>query len=647
VCGSICAVSASASGSMVLRSATGTPSSRQRRAAARVLDVTRRAFFGGIGRDGVPAPAQIFAMPLDGGEAYQLTSLPKGVGAVAWSPDGRTIALTTTTNAGDLKEPADPAKHESDVRVITRAAYRLNGPGDFDPARPTHIWTIAVSDAAESSSPKPLTSGDFDEEEPVWAPDASMIYFRSDRTKESYYLPADSDVYGVRVAGGEPVRIASIDGLIERPSPSPDGRNIAFIGWLNRTPPRSYDQPDLFIAGTAGGAVPRNLTDGYDFDIGDLLAGDQHAPRGAAPPRILWNPDGRSLIVAGAEQGSTNLKRVEAATGKVTSLTNASQEIVSYSMSANGTRLAALISTPTSIGDLFMIDVSTGKQTQITHVNDDLFKQIRQSGPEEFWFSSFDGKKVQGWILKPPDFDPSRKYPAILQIHGGPHSAYGNTFTHEFSWMAAKGYVVIYTNPRGSTTYGQDFGNIIQFHYPGDDFKDLMAAVDEVVKRGFVDERRMGVAGGSGGGVLTNWTIGHTTRFAAAVSLRSIADWTGFWYTADFTQFQPFWFRGAPWEDPADFAARSPITYVTQITTPLMLIEGEADMRTPPADGGEQMFRALKYLRKPVVMVRFPEETHELSRSGKPSHRVDRLRHMVGWFDKYLQGVSTPIYDVR
>jgi dipeptidyl aminopeptidase/acylaminoacyl peptidase len=474
-----------------------------------------------------------------------------------------------------------------------------------------------------------------------------MIYFRSDRTKEPYYSPADSDLYGVRVTGGEPVKIASIDGVIERPSPSPDGRNIAFIGSLNGTAPRSYDQPDLFIASAAGGAGARNLTAGYDFDIGGLLAGDQHAPRGSAPPPIMWSPDGRSLIVAGAEQGSTHLKRVEVATGTVTKLTNASQEIISYSMSANGTQLAALISTPTSIGDLFMIDPSSGRQTQITHVNDDLFKQIRQSEPEEFWYSSFDGKKIQGWILKPPGFDPSRKYPAILQIHGGPHSAYGNTFTHEFSWMAARGYVVIYTNPRGSTTYGQDFGNIIQFHYPGDDFKDLMAAVDEVVKRGFVDDRRMGVAGGSGGGVLTNWTIGHTTRFAAAVSLRSIADWTGFWYTADFAQFQPFWFRGAPWEDPADFAARSPISYVTKITTPLMLIEGESDMRTPPADGGEQMFRALKYLRKPVVMVRFPEETHELSRSGKPAHRVERLRHIVGWFDTYLQGAGTTAYDVK
>jgi len=284
---------------------------------------------------------------------------------------------------------------------------------------------------------------------------------------------------------------------------------------------------------------------------------------------------------------------------------------------------------------------------ETTHVNDALFSTLDVPVPEEFSYSSFDGKRIQGWILKPPGFSASKKYPMILQIHGGPNSAYGYTFTHEFDWMAAKGYVVVYVNPRGSTSYGQDFANIIQFHYPGDDYKDLMAGVDEVIKRGYVDSTHMGVTGGSGGGVLTNWIVGHTHRFAAAVSQRSIADWSGFWYAADFTLFNPTWFSGAPWENPKQFAELSPITYIANVTTPLMLIEGEADMRTPPPMGGEQMFRALKYLHKPTVMVRFPDETHELSRSGKPWHRVERLRHIVGWFDRYLQGEKRPEYDVQ
>jgi dipeptidyl aminopeptidase/acylaminoacyl peptidase len=261
------------------------------------------------------------------------------------------------------------------------------------------------------------------------------------------------------------------------------------------------------------------------------------------------------------------------------------------------------------------------------------------------WYKSFDGRRIQAWVQRPPDFQAGKKYPMILDIHGGPHSAYGYTFDHEFQWMAAKGYVVLYPNPRGSTSYGQEFGNIIQYHYPGDDFKDLMAGVDDLIARGWVDGDRLGVTGGSGGGVLTNWAIGHTDRFKAAASQRSIADWAGWWYGAD--MIAPSWFRGAPWEWEADFKERSPITYVNKVTTPLMLIEGESDFRTPPAYGGEQMFRALKYLNKTAVMVRFPGETHELSRSGKPVHRVERLDHIVAWFDKYLQGQEIHTYDTQ
>jgi dipeptidyl aminopeptidase/acylaminoacyl peptidase len=256
------------------------------------------------------------------------------------------------------------------------------------------------------------------------------------------------------------------------------------------------------------------------------------------------------------------------------------------------------------------------------------------------------GRRSTRWSRSPPHFDPTKKYPLILNIHGGPHSAYGHTFFHEMQWMAAKGYIVLYPNPRGSTTYGQDFANIIQHRYPGDDSRDLLIGVDEMVKRGWADPGKLGVTGGSGGGVLTNWIVTRDHRFKAAVSQRSISDWAGFWYTADFVLFQPSWFKAAPWQDPKDFAARSAITFVGNVKTPLMLIEGEDDLRTPPSDGGEQMFRALKYMKIDTVMVRFPGETHELSRSGKPSHRVERLRHLVGWFDKYIMGTNKPEYDV-
>ena len=616
------------------------------------------AFTRTVEKDGKPQPPQLYVIPSGGGEARALTDLPKGAGAAEWSPDGTTIAFTSTTNEKDLarktkpeakKDEAAPpeTERESDVRVITRAVYRFNGRGYLDRDRPAHVWTVAaLGEGAALPTPKQVTRGEFDEDGIAWSPDGSEIFFTSNRETEPYYLEPDSDLYAVAAGGGEVKRVVDIDGSIGEFAFSPDGRRIAFRGILNGRPSRSYDQPDLFVVDRAPGATPRNLTAGYDYDVGSGLTGDQRAPRGASPAVLAWTKDGRAIVTATSERGRANLLRFDAASGQPAPLTTGDHEVMSSSATPDGSRFALVISTPTSVGDLFVLDAAGGPPRPLTHFNDGLLSELSLTAPEEITYRSFDGRAIQAWVQKPPDFDPAKKYPLILNIHGGPHAAYGYTFDHEFQWMAARGYVVLYPNPRGSSAYGQEFGNVIQYHYPGDDYKDLMAGVDELVRRGYVDPKRLGVTGGSGGGILTNWTITQTPRFAAAVAQRSIADWTGFWYTADFTLFTPRWFRGAPWEDPADFAARSPITHIAKVTTPLMLIEGEADYRTPPADGGEQMFRALKYLKKPTVMVRFPDETHELSRSGKPWHRVERLQHIVSWFDKYLQGRTTAAYDV-
>jgi dipeptidyl aminopeptidase/acylaminoacyl peptidase len=606
------------------------------------------AFVRAVEKDGKPEKGQVYLIPANGGEARALTEVAKGAASPRWSPDGKTIAFTTTTLPSDSTKE-DPKK--SDVRVVTKAEYRANGRGYFEPGRHNHIWTVPTVFGAAGDRPeaRPLTFGDFDEENPAWSPDGSRIYFVSTRVLEPYYAPNDADLYAVPSAGGDVVRIASIDGEIEAFAPSPDGKQIVFIATPNGTPLRSYNQTDLFVSGTVPESTPRNLTANYDFDMGGGVSGDQRAPRGGRGGGLVWSRDGKSVLVTSVAHGRSNLQRIRVSDGRIEAFTVGNHDVLAQSANADGSTVVALISTATNIGDLFVADArkKSAKFTQVTHINEALFATLDIPAPEEIWYQSFDGKEIEGWILKPPGFDAAKKYPMILQIHGGPHIPYGYSFTHEFLWMAAKGYVVLYTNPRGSSSYGQEFGNLIQFAYPGDDYKDLMAGVDAVLARGYVDEKRLGVTGGSGGGVLTNWAITQTDRFAAAVSQRSIADWSGFWYTCDFTLFQPVWFRGAPWEEPADFAARSAITHVAKVTTPLMLIEGETDMRTPASDGGEQMFRALKYLKKPVVMVRFPDETHELSRSGKPSHRVVRLRHIMNWFDKYLQGQDSGTYDVR
>jgi dipeptidyl aminopeptidase/acylaminoacyl peptidase len=603
------------------------------------------AFVRSVERDGRPQPSQIFLLALDGGEARPITDVPRGAGAPVWSPDGKRIAFSSAARADD---PAGtPPAPKTDVRVITSAVYRANGGGWNDPERPSHLWITDVPAGPEISKARQLTNGKYAESSPIWSLDGSRLLFTSTRVDDPYYLQSDSDLYAVPAAGGEIARVASINGSIGNPRLSPDGRSIAFVGTLYGTAERSFDQSDLFIASADGSGTPRNLTAAYDFDVNGSVGGDQAAPRGGSSRGPIWAPDGKSIVVAAGERGDANLIRVDVTSGAVQPVFKGAHTVQSYSVAADGHTFVAVVSTQTNIGDLFVVDAAAGNAParQITRINDALFKTLKVADAEEISWTSFDGKQIQGWLMHPPDFDRTRKYPLILEIHGGPHSAYGNVFTHEFQWLAAKGYVVLFPNPRGSSNYGQEFGNVIQYRYPGDDYKDLMAGVDEVVKRGYIDDKRMGVTGGSGGGLLTNWTITQTNRFGAAVSMRSIADWYGFWFTADFTLFTPTWFRKAPWEDPADFTARSPITYVAKVKTPTMLIDGDDDLRTPPADGGEMMFRALKYLKVPTVMVRFPSETHELSRSGKPQHRVERLQHIAGWFDQWLMGKKDPRYE--
>ncbi len=608
------------------------------------------AFLRVTEKDGKPEPPQIYLLSMEGGEARPLTEMPRGAGDPVWSPDGHSLAFSSTTLARDFDKKKDDAP-ETDVRVITRAEYRENGEGYADPDRPDHIWIVDVPRVpAASQKPWQVTTGEFSESETTWSHDGSKIYFTSDRVKESYYSPPASAIYEVGAAGGEIRKVAALDGPIGAISLSPDGRRLAFVSAINRGDgviQRSYSQPDLFVAAAEPGSTPRNLTADYDFDIDGGVGGDQAPPRGGGESKPFWSADGRYVFVQAAEEGRVNLKRIDSETGKVEAVTKGDHAVMSYSATPDGSNIAMLVGTPTNVGDVFLVNSRAGEMQQVTHVNAVLFAKLNITDPEMIWYKSFDGRRIQAWVQRPPNFEAGKKYPLILDIHGGPHAAYGYIFDHEIQWMAAKGYVVLYPNPRGSTGYGQDFGNIIQYAYPGDDFKDLMAGVDELIARGWVDPQKLGVTGGSGGGVLTNWVIGHTDRFKAAVSQRSIADWAGFWYTADFSQFTASWFRGAPWEQEADFKARSPITYIQNVHTPLMLIEGEADLRTPSADGGEQMFRALKYLKRPVVMVRFPGETHELSRSGKPVHRVERLEHIVAWFDKYLMGQENHAYEVK
>lgn len=577
-------------------------------------------------RDGAP---QIYRRWLDTGATARLTNLTQAPTGIAWSPDGKWISLAMLVADAPrsiIKMPAPPegAKWADAARVIDKLVYRFNAIGYLKSGY-THLFVVP----SEGGTPRQLSGGKFQHgagqvfgaSDPVWTPDGKALLMSVNRHDDYERNARDTDVYEFSVADGAVKRLTDRKGPDAAPQISPDGKLIAYLGYEDKY--QGYQVTQLHLM-NRDGSKQRVVSSAWDRDV----------------TNIAWAHDGSGLYYLSDEQGNTGLYFI-ALDGKVKKLVNnIGSSTSAYSGGGQFTvartgQFAITHKTPLLPGEIAAGSLSNPSATKIlTAVNEDLFTGKQLGQVEEIWYeSSKDKRKIQGWIIKPPQFDPTKKYPLILEIHGGPFANYGDRFDLEKQLMAASGYVVFYTNPRGSTSYGQEFGNLIHHAYPGDDFYDLNAGVDAMIAKGYVDPEQLYVTGGSGGGVLTCWMIGRTTRFRAAVTVYPVINWYSFVLTSDIGNWTVnHWFPGFPWDHVEHYEKRSLLSVVKNVKTPTMVLTGEADWRTPMSDS-EQYYQALKLLGIESVLVRVPDEPHGIQ--VRPSHHISKILHIIGWFDEH------------
>jgi acylaminoacyl-peptidase len=575
-------------------------------------------------RDGSP---QIYRRWMDTGQTAKLTSLISAPAGIAWSPDGKWISFTALVPEEPAKvegmpKPPEGAKWAEPATVIDRLVYRFNGPG-YLKAGYTQLFVVP----AEGGTPRQISSGNFQHggiafrsSEAVWTPDGKHLIMSANRRPDYELEPIDTEIFEFTVADGAVRALTSRKGPDHSPQVSPDGKRIAYLGFDDRY--QGYQVTRLYVM-ARDGSGSRLLSESLDRDVAN----------------IRWSPDGTGIFFTSDDEGNTGLhfltldgpvKKLAANLGSGWSAYGGGASI---SIARDGA-FATTFSRPHVPGDIAVGTLGGASTRVLTAVNEDLFAAKALGEVEEIWYeSSKDRRRVQGWLLKPPDFDPSRKYPLILEIHGGPFANYGDRFDLEKQLMAARGYVVLYTNPRGSTSYGGEFGNLIHHAYPGDDFYDLDSGVDAAIAKGYIDPENLMVTGGSGGGVLTSWMVGRTTRFRAAVTVYPVINWYSFVLTSDIGNWtSKYWFPGLPWDHVEHYEKRSLLSVVKNVKTPTMVLCGEEDYRTPMSES-EQYYQALKLLGVDTALVRVPGEPHGISR--RPSHHMAKILSIIDWFEDH------------
>lgn len=569
-------------------------------------------------RNGRP---QVFMLEAAEGEARQLTSAPEGIAEYSWSPDGRYLAFVS-------KDPQDEeaAKAKNpDVRHITHLRYKFNGVG-FTDTRRRHLHLLDTHDGSLHR----LTEGDFDVADIAWSPDSARLAFSSSILPDCE-LRLIPDIWVIDADGSNLQRLTQGKGTAGSPVFSPDGSQIAYFG--HEKGEIGYANTDLWVIPATGGTAI-NLTEAFDRSVGCSVGGDARMDGGSS--KAAWSADGKHLLVTITDGGYCHLYRV-GLDKAITQLTEGELSISSFSHAdiAGQDTFAYVAGSVCNPGDVYLLQA--GEVARLTEVNATVMADWQLAPVERITYESTPGWEIEGWIMKPTDFTPGEKYPIVLHIHGGPHATYGYAFMHEFQLLAAAGYGVVYTNPRGSKGYGEEFTKGVVGDWGGGDYADLMAAVDYAAKLDWVDGSRVGVTGGSYGGYMTNWMVTQTDRFKAAVTLRSISNMYTKYGCSDIGWYgNKAGFGGRDLWDSEDFIMeRSPIRYAPRVKTPILIMHSEEDYRCP-MEQAEQWYVALKRLGVTTEFVRFAGENHELSRSGKPRNRIDRLNFIVGWFQRYL-----------
>ena len=563
---------------------------------------------------------------MDSGQTARISELTQSPGNLTWSPDGQWLAFTMRVPAEDaplasMPKPPKGAEWAAPVKVIDRVIYRIDGGGYVDPGY-TQVFVVST----EGGAARQITSGKHNfNGRPAWTADGKALIVSANLDDDWEYQPLDSELYRVSIADGSMTRLTERKGPDSEPTFSTDGKQLAWLGFDDKRHP--YQAVRVYV-GNANAGNARSLTDTIDLSI----------------EAIAWDGN-RGLWLQYDDHGRTKLGWISASGGKIEAVaddlggTEIGRPYTSASFSAAAGRAAYTRAAPKSPANLAVVERS-GSSKVLTDLDANLLDHLTLGEMQEITVkSSADGRDIQAWVVRPPNFDPAKKYPLLLEIHGGPFAAYGPTFAPEIQLYAAAGYVVVYGNPRGSTSYGSEFANLIENAYPGQDFDDLMSMVDATIALGSIDTDNLFVTGGSGGGCLTAWIVGHTNRFRAAVSAKPVINWSSFVLTSDFYPlFSRYWFNTMPWESAENYVQRSPITYVGNVTTPTMMMVGDDDHRTPASEA-EQFYQALKLRKIDTAMVRVPGASHLIAE--RPSNLIAKVLNIIGWFEKHKKTDKT------